>query len=202
MYLYFILETLFGRNSNKLSHTSQKYAMKEIKYPKSVFNIEKTWNESIILNVFLTQNGKIKLEDFGSAVLLKYPMVYNMPHSNRSDIWSLESVLYELSTLKHQFQAMIWKHLTLKIYKGYYNPLSSDYIVNPKYCPSASTILARKCLAKCNGQSSLPKENGTYAGSKNEINKGTKPKVQRKKEEKIYRSNYKYKITSCSTVTT
>ncbi|ETE70482.1 hypothetical protein L345_03710, partial [Ophiophagus hannah] len=39
--------------------------------------------------------------------------------------------------------------------------------VNSKYCPSASTILARKCLAKCNGQSSLPKEDGTYAGSKN-----------------------------------
>ncbi|KAG8128109.1 putative Serine-threonine-protein [Naja naja] len=64
--------------------TSQKYAMKEIKCPKSVFNIEKTWNESIILaktihpniNVFLTQNGKMKLEDFESAVLLKCPMAY------------------------------------------------------------------------------------------------------------------------------
>uniref|UniRef100_A0A2D4HIB4 non-specific serine/threonine protein kinase n=2 Tax=Micrurus lemniscatus lemniscatus TaxID=129467 RepID=A0A2D4HIB4_MICLE len=254
--------------------TRQKYAMKEIRLPKSVFNIEKSWNESIILakmnhpnivmyadsfeadghlhivmeycdggdllqkikfqkgklfpedtilkwfahiclgvnyihekhilhrdikskNVFLTQNGKIKLGDFGSAVLLKSPMAYacsyvgtpyyvppeiweNMPYNNKSDIWSLGCVLYELCTLKHPFQAKSWKHLILKTCKGYYNPLPSHYSyelhylikqmfkMNPKYRPSASTILARKCLAKCIGQSSLPeKEDGTYAGSKN-----------------------------------
>ncbi|XP_026566232.1 serine/threonine-protein kinase Nek3 isoform X2 [Pseudonaja textilis] len=259
--------------------TRQKYAMKEIRLPKSVFKIEKSWNESIILakmnhpnivmyadsfeadghlhivmeycdggdllqkikfqkgklfpediilkwfaqmclgvnyihekhilhrdikskNVFLTQNGKIKLGDFGSAVLLKSPMAYvcsyvgtpyyvppeiweNMPYNNKSDIWSLGCVLYELCTLKHPFQAKSWKHLILKTCKGYYNPLPSHYSyelhylikqmfkMNPKYRPSASTILARKCLAKYIGQSSLPeKEDGTYAGSKN-----SKPEV-------------------------
>ncbi|XP_030420000.1 serine/threonine-protein kinase Nek3-like isoform X1 [Gopherus evgoodei] len=128
-------------------------------------------------NIFLTQNGKVKLGDFGSARLLTNPMAYactyvgtpyyvppeiweNLPYNNKSDIWSLGCILYELCTLKHPFQANSWKHLILKICKGSYNPLPSHYSCelhylikqmfkrNPKNRPSASTILARGCLAK------------------------------------------------------
>ncbi|NWX23234.1 NEK3 kinase, partial [Aegotheles bennettii] len=128
-------------------------------------------------NVFLTQNGKVKLGDFGSARLLAHPASYactyvgtpyyvppeiweSMPYNNKSDIWSLGCILYELCSLRHPFQANSWKHLILKICKGSYNPLPSHYSYelhylikqmfkrNPKNRPSASTILARGCLNK------------------------------------------------------
>uniref|UniRef100_A0A8C6Z5L8 non-specific serine/threonine protein kinase n=1 Tax=Nothoprocta perdicaria TaxID=30464 RepID=A0A8C6Z5L8_NOTPE len=128
-------------------------------------------------NVFLTQSGKVKLGDFGSARLLAHPVSYactyvgtpyyvppevweSLPYNNKSDIWSLGCILYELCTLRHPFQANSWKHLILKICKGSYNPLPSHYSYelhylikqmfkrNPKNRPSATTILERSCLTK------------------------------------------------------
>ncbi|NWU75482.1 NEK3 kinase, partial [Onychorhynchus coronatus] len=128
-------------------------------------------------NIFLTQNGKVKVGDFGSARFLAHPMSYactyvgtpyyvppeiweSMPYNNKSDIWSLGCILYELCTLKHPFQANSWKHLILKICKGSYSPLPSCYSYelhylikqmfkrNPQDRPSASTILSRGCLTK------------------------------------------------------
>ncbi|XP_068021337.1 serine/threonine-protein kinase Nek3 [Melanerpes formicivorus] len=137
-------------------------------------------------NVFLTQNGKVKLGDFGSARLLAHPASYacsyvgtpyyvppevweSLPYNNKSDIWSLGCILYELCTLKHPFQANSWKHLILKICKGAYSPLPSHYSYelhylvkqmfkrNPKSRPSASTLLARGCLSRLTG-ACLPPE--------------------------------------------
>ncbi|XP_058526805.1 serine/threonine-protein kinase Nek3 [Ochotona princeps] len=127
-------------------------------------------------NVFLTQNGKVKLGDFGSARLLSNPMALactyvgtpyyvppeiweNLPYNNKSDIWSLGCILYELCTLKHPFQANSWKSLILKICGGFIKPLPSHYSYelqflikqmfkrNPLHRPSATTLLCRGCLA-------------------------------------------------------
>ncbi|XP_054442624.1 serine/threonine-protein kinase Nek3 isoform X2 [Pteronotus mesoamericanus] len=128
-------------------------------------------------NVFLTQNGKVKLGDFGSARLLSSPMAFacayvgtpyyvppeiweNMPYNNKSDIWSLGCILYELCTLKHPFQANSWKSLILKICQGSVSPLPSHYSRelqhliqqmfkrNPAHRPSATTLLSRGAAAR------------------------------------------------------
>lgn len=121
-------------------------------------------------NIFLTDNGTIKLGDFGSACILNSSKAYahayvgtpyyvapevwdNKPYNNKSDVWSLGCVLYELCTLRHPFQASSWKSLILKVCRGAYPPLPShlpyelQYLVkqmfktNPKDRPSLHTIL-------------------------------------------------------------
>ncbi|XP_028857573.1 serine/threonine-protein kinase Nek3 isoform X2 [Denticeps clupeoides] len=122
-------------------------------------------------NVFLTDNGTVKLGDFGSACVLNSaegvaksyvgtpyyvsPEVWdNKPYNNKSDVWSLGCVLYELCTLRHPFQARSWKSLILKVCRGSYDPLPQNlpyelhHLVknmlktNPRDRPSVRTILS------------------------------------------------------------
>uniref|UniRef100_A0A672ZPA9 Protein kinase domain-containing protein n=1 Tax=Sphaeramia orbicularis TaxID=375764 RepID=A0A672ZPA9_9TELE len=121
-------------------------------------------------NIFLTDNGTIKLGDFGSACILNSSKAFaqtyvgtpyyvapeiwdNKPYNNKSDVWSLGCVLYELCTLRHPFQASSWKSLILKVCRGAYPPLPNhlpyelQYLVkqmfktNPKDRPSLQTIM-------------------------------------------------------------
>ncbi|MED6276814.1 hypothetical protein CHARACLAT_006780 [Characodon lateralis] len=121
-------------------------------------------------NVFLADDGSVKLGDFGSACILNSSKAYaytyvgtpyyvapeiwdNKPYNNKSDVWSLGCVLYELCTLRHPFQASSWKSLILKVCRGAYPPLPNHlpyelhYLIkhmfktNPKDRPSVHTIL-------------------------------------------------------------
>lgn len=122
-------------------------------------------------NIFLTDSGTVKVGDFGSACSLNSAKAYaqtyvgtpyyvspeiwdNKPYNNKSDVWSLGCVLYELCTLQHPFQARSWKSLILQVCRGSYAPLPSHfpyelhYLIkhmfktNPKDRPSIHTILS------------------------------------------------------------
>ncbi|XP_050928900.1 LOW QUALITY PROTEIN: serine/threonine-protein kinase Nek5-like, partial [Lates calcarifer] len=129
-------------------------------------------------NIFLTDGGmKAKLGDFGIARMLNNTMELartcvgtpyylspeiceSRPYNNKTDIWSLGCVLYELCTLRHPFEGSSLRQLVSKICRGRYNPVPSRYSydlrllvtqlfkVNPRDRPSVSSVLRRPFLEK------------------------------------------------------
>ncbi|KAL3312990.1 Serine/threonine-protein kinase Nek3 [Cichlidogyrus casuarinus] len=95
-------------------------------------------------NIFLTHDNRVKLGDFGIAKVLNNTrdlartcigtpyylspeICENRPYNNKSDIWALGCVIYELTTLKHAFEAQNMKSLVFKIVRGNYPPISTRY---------------------------------------------------------------------------
>ncbi|KAM9319865.1 serine/threonine-protein kinase Nek5-like [Gastrophryne carolinensis] len=133
-------------------------------------------------NIFLASNGTIaKLGDFGIARILNNTMELartcvgtpyylspeiceNRPYNNKTDIWSLGCVLYELCTLKHPFESNNLRQLVLKICRGRYDPPSPRYSydlrslisqmfkISPRDRPSITSILKKPFVEKriCN----------------------------------------------------
>lgn len=96
------------------------------------------------INMFLARDDKIKIGDLGVArelnqtanmahtivgtpYYLSPELCEEKPYNNKSDIWSLGCVLYELCTLRHPFEAANQGALALKILRGHFNPIPSTY---------------------------------------------------------------------------
>lgn len=54
-------------------------------------------------------------------------MCEEKPYNDKSDVWALGCVLYEMCTFKHPFEAKTQAALILKIIRGKYDPISSIY---------------------------------------------------------------------------
>ncbi|KAK5907856.1 hypothetical protein CesoFtcFv8_005662 [Champsocephalus esox] len=94
----------------------------------------------------------------GTPYYLSPEICENKPYNNKSDVWALGCVLYEMCTLKHAFEAGNMKNLVLKIIRGSYPPVSLHYSQDlrsllgllfrrsPRERPSVSSVLEKPFL--------------------------------------------------------
>eukprot|EP01060_Flectonema_neradi_P021828 TRINITY_DN2984_c0_g2_i1.p1 TRINITY_DN2984_c0_g2~~TRINITY_DN2984_c0_g2_i1.p1 ORF type:complete len:718 (+),score=117.00 TRINITY_DN2984_c0_g2_i1:83-2155(+) len=95
-------------------------------------------------NIFLTASNVVKIGDFGISTILRNTfalartvcgtpyyfspeLCQNRPYNNKSDVWAIGCVFYELLTLRHPFDGQNMKQLMQRIIKGTPSPVSTTY---------------------------------------------------------------------------
>jgi NIMA (never in mitosis gene a)-related kinase len=95
------------------------------------------------LNIFLTKDEKVRIGDLGVAKVLSQQTNFaktfvgtpyylspeiceEKPYNEKSDMWALGCILYEMATFKHPFNASNQGALIIKILKGKFEPIK-DY---------------------------------------------------------------------------
>lgn len=93
-------------------------------------------------NIFLTKEGVVKLGDLNVSKVANKGLMHTQtgtpyyaspevwkdkPYDNKSDIWSLGCVLYELIALRPPFTATSMQGLSQKVVKGIYDPVPQSF---------------------------------------------------------------------------
>lgn len=63
----------------------------------------------------------------GTPYYLSPELCEDKPYNQKTDIWSLGCVLYELCTFKHPFEASNQGALIMKIVRAKFNPIPTNY---------------------------------------------------------------------------
>lgn len=96
------------------------------------------------MNVFMAKEDSLRIGDLGVAKVLSNTAAFahtmvgtpyylspelceERPYNVKSDVWALGCVLYEMCTLRHPFDAHNQGALVLKIIRGSFAPVSSQY---------------------------------------------------------------------------
>ena len=95
-------------------------------------------------NIFLTEQGIIKIGDFGIARVLRHTVdvarsmvgtpyylspeiIEGRPYSFKSDIWSIGVMLYEMCALKPPFEGMNMHFLAMNIVRGKFRHIPTHF---------------------------------------------------------------------------
>mmetsp|Transcript_24171 Transcript_24171/g.42950 ORF Transcript_24171/g.42950 Transcript_24171/m.42950 type:complete len:751 (-) Transcript_24171:32-2284(-) len=96
------------------------------------------------MNVFMAKEDSLRIGDLGVAKVLSNTAAFahtmvgtpyylspelceEKPYNVKSDVWALGCVLYEMCTLRHPFDAQNQGALVLKIIRGSFAPVSTQY---------------------------------------------------------------------------
>ncbi|CAH2224970.1 serine threonine- kinase Nek5 isoform X1 [Pelobates cultripes] len=119
-----------------------------------------TVNGNIQCFILFSSTMELARTCVGTEFYLSPEICENLPYRNKTDIWSLGCVLYELCALKRPFEAQSLIQLAVKICRGRFEPISSKYSndlrsliaqlfkISPRDRPSINSILQKPFLEK------------------------------------------------------